>query len=95
MPFPPEFVKIFETGQTLPRKYSLEQKGTACSLHFAFYLTSALQINSLGQGEGGGHCPKGHCNAHGFLVFYSFHSEWAEFRTIKELAFFFKAYPQN
>lgn len=52
MPFPPEFVKIFEIGQTSLRKYSLGQKGTACSLHFAFYLKSALQINSLGWGEG-------------------------------------------
>lgn len=56
MPFPLEFVKHSEAGQTSLRKYSPGQKGTACSLLFAFHLKSALQINSLGQGEGQGHC---------------------------------------
>lgn len=59
MPFPLEFVKNFEAGQTSLRKHSPEQRGTACSLHFAFHLKSALQIDSLAQGEGQVALPKG------------------------------------
>ena len=59
MPFPLEFVKHFETGQTSLRKYSSGQRGTACSLHFAFHLKSVLQIDSLAQGEGWAALPKG------------------------------------
>lgn len=59
MPFPLECVENFEAGKTSLRKYSPGQKGTACSLHFAFHLKSALQIDSLGQGEGQAVLPEG------------------------------------
>lgn len=59
MPFPLAFVKNFETGQTSLQKYSSGQRGTACSLHFAFHLKSALQIDSLAQGEGQAALPNG------------------------------------
>ena len=59
MPFPLEFVKNFEAGKTSLRKYSSRQRGTACSLHFAFHLKSALQIDSLAQGERRAVLPKG------------------------------------
>ena len=60
MPFPLEFVKNFETGQTSLRKDSSGQRGTACSLHFAFHLKSALQIDSLAQSEGQAALPNGY-----------------------------------
>jgi hypothetical protein len=49
---PLEFVKNFKAVQTSHRKYSSGQRGLACSLHFTFHLKSALQIDSLAQGEG-------------------------------------------
>lgn len=90
MPFPLEFVKNFEAGQTSQENI---HQGTGVQLvHYTllFILNQLCTLTHWPRVRGGRHCLKSHCKAQRFhLGFCSLHSDWPRAERSKGLASFF------